>query len=1507
MYETNTAQPMSWLQASKRRLGARVGGIPFVVVLAALSQGMGCSTRDPIDRQQADYVDKHHLLGANLMDFSDDPEYRVKSFNIDSAANADNFAGTVGGASAVDRVRFEVTENWLLVRRSYQESPGADNKALRRQFVDGKWVFPGPANGTIIAAYRILSHFDRRLDYNPGTGEETNVMVENTTDRLWNEREYMRVDWSSNEAQSTSGDTTWVFGEGSAATPIKFAPTSKDDPDSPYFKEMYNGYFDVTNKYQLKVQSDPWFGVPECVIVGFFNGTSSFDCTPPEVKMRTSFQRLTGDEDFEPFEESIAQRDVIGNWGNAGNSFNREYGAPPITTWDPQYGYTDAKTKTFYALHNIWEKSHLDKTCGTDAAFSNRDEDFNGTADECEGASNVGGSQCDVEVGKCTIPVRERTVKTMGWWLNQETPLEYLDKQTSSGQRESIGPIEEMNETWNTLFKVSVAYRREVECRRTGGDRQACHAEFFEMDGDLPATQMVRFGAWGTDVPKELAVDQGRPLVVTCHNPVRAYDDKSCGVPGYQARLGDVRKNYIIYWPFASRAPYGGVASIGADPLTGEMVGATATIMGRSVTAAAAQVRDVLQLNMGDVKIEDLIQGSQPMQFADRVKDGKVADGPGSMRKAKTQAELDAHLQSLDKSSIEAAFHGSKLSAKADSMVNSAKTRVDMLRKVSPNGPGVSSYDANVNALLNQMAPSAPYQQMLSNRPVNKLLAQLQKQGINQSDTTFQTLSQFANMDPEAVSKLYERYMAFLGHRGVCFHDSQMISATGSVYLASLAEYFKQKYSEGDVKEKGVQIYNELIGEIIKGIGFHEIGHAIGMRHNFGSSWDAMNYSPQYWQLRTKEGTETAACSATNSGPCMGPRYIDPLDNDEAGMAGEPRPSIEYFGNTSTMEYQIERFGETVGAGTYDQHFVKTLYGRVVETFDPNIIPVNDQVAFQGKHLSQGVPEDYVSSGSKYTAHYTKTARMAKVFDPARDCRDATEDEKSVGKWRIVHGKLCAPSPKNHIAYNDLKSGDLTIRQGRTIIPLGGGTRWRGEYYDSGETVVRWPYRYGEDYSSGGYMHAKLFDSGADVYEITQNVIRRFDQGYPWTYFRRLNKEYAWWNIANSTRSATFARLRGYHWNTARDLTGSTQELGDDDIGRPAVEASAAMFDFMQRAILTPEPGPYWPYYEEQIKARTSPRANALPIVDAVSGCENFNPPFNEQCANESFNVPLLDGRYIQLDFDNDRGGSWDYQRFIRYMGFDEEKVLALRELVDARPTISTVSRDNALDDRGVYVSWRTDVPHALDRLVGGVLSEDWEVIAPSWSNNQLTQFPIYNADPTKLTRPDGASILFPNVGYIQQSGMVIYAMLFSRANSDMTLVNKMRVVQDTDTSSVPPVGQRMAFVDPVTGTRYLALKFGTETIQVGSNPRAIEKGIASRMLQRANELAAVAYRVTGEADPDTGELTYERDAQGNPVVAAAERIEALRRYVSLLDLTRQVARILGNGPLGGGGGGGDE
>lgn len=1465
----------------------RIGLIALVIgVSGGSGLAVGCAAeRDPINRVQPNALPKSFFLGDNLQDYKDDPEFRTKTYNIDSAANTDSYAGTIGGASAVERIRWEVTEDMLFARRSYQESPGADNRGLPRLEVSpGKWEFPSGPTGTIVAAYKIQSHFDIRRDYNSSTGEQTNVVVENTTDRPWQEREYMRVDWSKNMAESSSGDTSWVFGEGTSATAIEYSATNPDDTDAPHF-ETDGNYFDITNKYQLKSEVLPGFGISECVLIGFFNGSTSFDCTPTEVKVRASYVRLTGNEDFEPFEESFAQRDIVGNWGNAGNNFNREYGGPPITAWDPQYGYTDAQTKTFYSIHNIWEKSHQQVACS-----DNADEDTDGTADACAnevtGYKGSTGSQCDVYIGKCTIPVRDRSVRTNAYWLNADAPQDLTDEVSKDGKTiVTPGPIEENTVTWNQLLKQAVATRREVECRRTGsGDRATCHEQFFDSSA---GTEMVAFGGWGINKVKEQKVDEGKPIIATCHNPVRAYDLELCGKVGETIRLGDIRKNFAIYWPYASRAPYGGVATIGGDPLTGEMLGVTATIMMRSATAAAAQQRDIIQLALGDITTEDIQQGAQASNYAAHVKAGKIVDG---MAKAKTDAEIANLVKNVNHSRIQAAVGATANNALS---TTDRQLKTAQLRAVSsPQTASIVAADQTVATLVGQL-DSTEFKSSIANRGLLKLVAQ----SADKSTDVYNALSTFAAMDNSKIQNLLDQYQMYLGSRGICFSDPTAAAGSGTLYQASLAPYYRDLYGDLDVTERGLKIYQDLLRESIKGIAFHEIGHSLGLRHNFSSSWDAMNYAPQYWQLRTNEGQSTATCTAARTGgedTCMGPRYLDPYTDDEQGAAGESRPGIEYFANTSTMEYQIERFGETVGAGTYDLHAMETLYGRSLQTFDADQIKPADQQYFAVKMLSQGIPSDLVLDPKKgYGMHYTRTATTAKVFDPERDCRPATDEEKAAAKWRIVHGKVCSPSPKNHLAYQDMISGPISFTIGKQSTSIGvDGVRWSGTD-ETGTKLIRWPFRYGEDYSRGGYIHAKMFDSGADVYEITMNVQRRFDAIYPWQYFRRQNKEFAWWNIPDGIANNTLARIRAYHWNTATDIgRGTAAELNDDDQLRPDVMANAEMFNFLQRVLLTPEPGQYGPGADTT--RRTSTRAGALTIFDIMTDTEATT-------AAPIGTLGIVDGRFVQVDFDNGRGGSWDYNSYVRHAGFDEEKIRALIEMVDSRPTLSTVSRDNALDGRDPYVSFRTDLPHAVDRFVGGLLSEDWETIAPSMNADGVstTVFSLVDPDPSKLVRPAGnKGIVFPNQGYQNELGTGIYALLFSRFSTDMTLATKMRIRLEGDAGPMPVAGNRLGFRDPITGYHYLATRFGTETI----GGRAVELGVGSRMLQRANELLGNAYVNTGLLNTD-GELELTL-TNGQPTVKDDAAEAVLRRYIGLLDGMRQVGNIFGGGPLGGGGGG---
>src|SRR6185436_19135052 len=88
----------------------------------------------------------------------------------------------------------DITEKYLVGYRAYDYAPGAENP------------FTGDANNnnTPFLKFAISSHFDVKREYNPGTGEQTNVISENTTDRTWEKRQYMRVDWGVDLNEMTS-------------------------------------------------------------------------------------------------------------------------------------------------------------------------------------------------------------------------------------------------------------------------------------------------------------------------------------------------------------------------------------------------------------------------------------------------------------------------------------------------------------------------------------------------------------------------------------------------------------------------------------------------------------------------------------------------------------------------------------------------------------------------------------------------------------------------------------------------------------------------------------------------------------------------------------------------------------------------------------------------------------------------------------------------------------------------------------------------------------------------------------------------------------------------------------------------------------------------------------------------------------------------------------------------------------------------------------------------------
>lgn len=1492
----------------------------YALLLTALgvSALIGCAVERPtINRVQPNALEKSFFIGE-LDTPGDDPVFLTRNFVVD-ASESQELVG-VSSASGVERIRFQITEDMLFARRAYSITGGTPR---------GTSAEP---NGDVVAAYRIESHFDIRNAYNPATGEELNIAEENT-ERAWQDREFFRIDWSQNLVDSPQWTTMFygkMFGD-IKVSPVAYYESDESSDDAPLF-DAEEGYFDVTSHFLVEPEMTRWgnFSLPLCMMMGIFTGSAIYSCDPQEAVVRTSFWRLDQadpNDDFEPFENTEAPQEIFGNPGGIGDSASHGIVPAPFEGYDPQYGYTDEGVKRLMLRHDIWDQNHQtigqckqDKdcrnitgratstclpsgTCTVPCDYEARGDGLgaarNGTDDQCEneatGYEGSLGSQCSLR-NRCTIPVRDRDVKKVTYYTDPEMPLALQDRVNKSGKVTRQGANEQMIATWNQALQLAVASAREVECRRTGGTadpeatRDECHAKYFSLNDDgSDKIQMVSLGGWGMPTPRRVG-----DVLVTCHNPVRDYDDEACGEPGERFRQGDIRKNMLIYWNYATQAPYGGIGAWRGDPATGQIVGAAATTIGRSATVSAGKVRDLVLVALGKLGFDEITNGTSAVSFQRTLQDGRLPETYSAAQLAERLGAIDLDSLStsvpVNLSAIDATNPGPGL----------AKLRSSLAPSPGQDAKQQLAFDAAIKPLL-----GSPFEaQMVSGGWLFDALGANPNAGLSQDMLAVASPLRAYNLGNLAAGD--QDLLRAMGERGICHLEG--LTSIGSPDIAGLGRYYQAKYAGLGDAEFADAVYNDVWVNIYQGIQLHEIGHSLGLLHNFTSSWDAVNYDPQYWQLRTHEGTSTASCNGSPRGTsmsplddtCMGPRYLDPDTDDEMGIAAEPRPGLNYFAHTSTMEYQNARFFETIGLGQYDVMSMKALYGRVLETMDSRLMPVAEQSNFFSLNETQRSDDARVYNPDvqfPLGLHYTELARRMRLFDPSR-CREATAAEKATAEWRIVHNKVCAPQTKDHAHWDDFLDSvefpDPTVGSKLYVNPT---------LRTSAAGAGRWPYRFGGD-QQNSYMHVNPFDSGADAYEVTMETIRKNEYNYPLTYFRAKRRGWTDLQLPSFMARHFYERLRSYHWGIAfqnaiyKQLEDAIPQLAglfeewraSDDIMRPGLIAQVEMFNGIASVLMAPEPGTY-----EQMQF----------------GGNFFDTDRPDAQGTSTFVLDASIGRFLAPDYDDgpQAGGSWDYLNYATRSGYEIEKALAARALTDGRPVFHSFSRDIFLDDRIININFRNDMSNAVDRLLGGLLSEDWSTVSPyveqSELDNGTPRLHVPDLLVSNPSMPTTARQVFPNFGYNQAVPTMVYAHLYGRMNGDLDLSNKMRIWLDGSISSELelPEAEQIRFTFPDSGITYIARRYGTQTV-LGS---VVDRGIGSRMIARANQLLAEVYQV--EVDEDgkalfdaVGRPELVRDGNGSPLLRVGTDIEKkrakLRQYVGQLDATVQIGDYVGYGPF---------
>ncbi len=1416
-----------------------------VVLLVTSTLLLGCAEeREPINRVGAGALTKSFFVGA-LADRDDDPEFFMRVTVIDAASGAGNDGlFTSSDGQPTNRVRWEITEKLLLARLTYELVEGTDGKGLRRV-----------ADGQVVAAYTIEKHFDVSREYNPSTGEEYNVIVENEEDQLWHQRSHFRVDWSKNLfTDAYQLDTLSQLGiyYGVTWDPVAYYVNEPDHPHAPVF-DLTRGYFDVTNKAWASPEliDDPWWGpTPACWFTGYFPTTS---CNPSEITLRQSFLRVT-DTDYEPKHWDGTRMDMFGVF-----TVDR-------LGYDRRYGVVDDKWHRFAARWNLFVRSHAEPpvVCASPETTPtgkspNRDENANGTEDECEVVGR--GSRCDRFVGACTLPVRDRQVKTIAWHVNRDMPADLFDS-----SREAL-------QAWSDAVRVALIAGRLTECRRSG--ESDCEKTMGWpqpwSDNWLPAV-VTEAGATATP-------DQVPEVFVLCHNPVVAGDHQACGALGLSPRLGDLRFNILSVINEAQVMAPWGIMVDAEDPLTGEKISGSVNVWGAVLDRAAATLVDLLALLNGQTDPADFITGQDVSAWVKANSPGGVVEQGGA---AMSAAELGSRKAAFDSSAISPYLDGLPVSKHKHPRAR-RKQRLQALLAQGRLGPGNTVLSQRMKALQDGAVEAALVSPQLAQAVGYDPTAPLSADAMRRASPLRRSNPMVRRAERRAAR------MAQVRRHACRLEAPEPDSLLG---LAKLAQKLFPAPDPGDaeaVKKHRDEVYLWARQAYNRGVMAHELGHSMGLRHNFAASFDALNYEPQYWQLRTSNGTITTDCpeGTTDGSACVGPRWRDPLS--EAEIDG----NIGQYATSSVMDYPGDNSQDTILPGKYDRAAMRFVYGDTVDVWAGAGLSVSPGSAERAKAYELtalaanpglfGVyyfPPVDVADPYRFM-HYS---RYQSEFGLLGSCEASNAPD-------AVMGSTCSEAALDVVDYRDtvnfIDDPDYASFSWAYIpraVDLQGRVR-RGYLFSS------------DEYADAGNVPAFSMDAGADAYEQVRFFEGQYENRYILDAFRRKRVQF---NSGDTTMRIQaryldaiqqIAKTFAFGALLEGDPAAPATSLLQDGFYGPLALSGTVALDLFARILTRPEPGYYCP-------ADACGTGQPLGVDDELYSTDVAPLP---DIYLYDFRVLLGDGRYLHNDYDYNQGYWWgDYQTQV---GAYYEKIWATYYLAEAFDYFISSAKEDFTDSRYKNVNFATVYPEQVRRLYNNLLTGDvqayapWVVppLAPDDTPVATLEYPTWHAVNDADPRPAGALLADPNYAFNEQIYAMVWGTFFFTTNWSQSFVHQARITVLPAEQPDWPLAEIYKFYNPATGLRYAARSYGTEMVLGVEH----QKAAGARMLEWANKLLTEAYLVQLDLGGDPivdafGTPMLELDAQGkpqlNPAKPGADAV--LQRYVDNIDTFRQLTAL---------------